>query len=63
MISLFTLIGIKPQKVYYKNKNNNVLFEELVRFDDESVMLRTDINIRLLIPHKELKKHYEKVVK
>lgn len=63
MISLFTLIGIKPQKTYYKNKNNNVLFEELVRFDNESVMLRTDINIRLLIPHKELEKHYEKVIK
>jgi hypothetical protein len=63
MLNFVSLIGIKPKKILYRNKNNNVLFEELIRFDNESVMLRTDINIRLLIPHKELEKHYEKVVK
>lgn len=47
----------------YKNNKNNVIFTELVRYETESVMLRTDINIRMLIPHVELDKHYTKLDK
>jgi hypothetical protein len=47
----------------YKNNKNNVIFTELIRYETESVMLRTDINVRLLIPHVELDKHYTKLDK
>jgi len=47
----------------YKNNKNNVIFTELIRYETESVMLRTDINVRLLIPHNELDKHYTKLDK
>lgn len=46
----------------YINKLNDVEFIEITRYDMESVMLRTDVNVRMLIPHKELDKHYVKKV-
>ena len=49
--------------INYKNNKNNVIFTELVRYETESVMLRTDINVRMLIPHIELDKHYTKLDK
>lgn len=45
----------------YLNKTNNVIFEEIMRYETESVMMRTDVNIRLMIPHTELDKRYEKL--
>jgi hypothetical protein len=51
----------KDSPVSYKNNKNNVIFTELVRYETESVMLRTDISVRLLIPHGELDKHYTKL--
>ena len=52
----------KQDQTLYINKNNNVEFIEITRYDMESVMLRTDVNVRMLIPHKELDKHYVKKV-
>lgn len=56
-------VAPKPEEpTSYKNKLNDVIFTELIRFDTESLMLRTDVNVRILIPHKELDKHYVKKV-
>lgn len=42
-----------------RNKRNGVTFIELTRYDTESVILRTDSNVRILVPHIELEKHFE----
>lgn len=60
---LYTKINKESRLNQYKNNKNNVIFTELVRYETESVMLRTDINIRMLIPHIELDKHYTKLDK
>lgn len=41
------------------NKRNNVTFTEITRYDTESVVLRDDVGVRLLVPHAELEKYYE----
>jgi len=45
----------------YLNKANNVIFEEITRYDTESVMMRTDINVCMMIQHTELDKQFEKL--
>lgn len=52
----------KEDPTLYINKTNDVEFIEITRYDTESVMLRTDINTRLLIKHTELEKSYTKKV-
>lgn len=45
----------------YKSKFSGVVFQELKRYETESVMLRTDLNMKLLVPHKELEKNFTRM--
>lgn len=43
------------------NKHSGATFTEITRYENESVVLREDVGVRLLVPHTELEKHYEVV--
>jgi hypothetical protein len=57
LVNKILLKFFKSNRVF-KNKINGVIFDEIMDLGNESLMMRTDIGIRRLIPKRELEKNY-----
>lgn len=63
-LDVLDIIFRKENKVsdtVYKNKTNQATYLLLQEFEKESLVLREDVNTRMLIPKEELAKRYERL--